>query len=136
MPNQDLNETAKLCYKEVLKLTNEEIEILRLMDKSRNHFLIKHSADSIIATLDLLDFVGLIKMLSADEVTLMAMEEIFNASAAGANNAPQIPATEVWVPSMLDLLQEIENDRAQEEKARQREIAVARRKKFAVAAPE
>lgn len=133
MPDKQLSDTAKLCYKEVLGLTAEEIEIVRLMDERDRHFLLKHGSDSIIASLDMMKFVGLLKMLSADDVTLMAMEEILNALKVDKNKDLN---PEKWIPPMLDLLKEIEDDRLKEEKERQRELAVARRRKFAVAAPD
>lgn len=123
MPNGQPQE----IYKNIFALTDEEIEILKAMDGEENHFLFKHSDDSIIAALNLSKYVELAKILDADETTLTAMEEVIQSNATEAQ--PNSPI-ETWLPQLFEVLKAIESARLEEEKQKQREEFLEQRKRL------
>lgn len=113
LPNNEMTEEDYENYKAVLGLNNEEVEIIRMMELEERQFLFKHSEDSIIASLNLSNFIEYVNMLSSDETTITAMEEVIAASASEANPKP---TQDVWLPQLFEVLKEIEKERIEEEK--------------------
>lgn len=112
------NPNPQAYYKKLFGLNDEEMEILRMMRDNEKHFLFKHADDSVIATLDLSKNVEFLKIFSADEVTLTAMDEVI---AVSASESDPNPKPEVWLPQLFEVLQEFEKERVAEEKKRIRE---------------
>ena len=112
------NSNPQAYYKKLFGLNDEEMEILRMMRDNEKHFLFKHADDSVIATLNLEKNVELLKIFSADEVTLTAMEEVIAVSSSESNPNPKPQA---WLPQLFEVLREFEKERAAEEKKRIRE---------------
>ncbi len=94
-------------YKTILELSDEELEIVKMMEDNERHFIFKHRGDAVIASLNLKNFPEITKILSADEATLTAVEEVL---AANRNEAGALAEPQVWVPQLLEILQEIEKD--------------------------
>lgn len=117
MPNAQPHE----CYKKIFALDDEEIKIIKMMAINQmRHFLLKRPQDSIIAEFDLSKNIELVKILSADHITLTAMDEVI--SSVKSSN-PQD-----WLPVLFDVLKEIETERVAEEKERLRLEALERRR--------
>lgn len=72
MPDKNPNE----FYKTVLKLSDEEVNVIKLMEEDKGHFYIRHEEDAIIATLNLNNYPEIFKILSANEFVLNLMEKI------------------------------------------------------------
>lgn len=106
-------------YKDLLMLSDEEISIIKMIEKGDPHFFIKNSENSIIAEFDLSKNVPLLKILSADEITNAATEETIKT----VSTNPQ-----EWTPQLLDVLKIIEEERKIAEKHKLREEALAKRK--------
>jgi type IV secretory pathway VirB4 component len=121
MPNSNPHE----CYKNIFGLNNEEMDIVRMMEDDERHFLFKHGDDAVIASLNLSNFVELLKIFSADEITLAAMEEVISVSKT--DDQPN-PAPEAWLPQLFEVLNEIEKERLVEEKERVRKEDAERRR--------
>lgn len=107
-------------YKSVLELTDDEIEIIKMMHDDEKHFIFKHRDNSIIASLNLKNMPEIVKTLSADELTLTAVEEVI---AANTDEGGKVAKSEVWILQLFNILQEIKRD--QEEAKRQELIAAA-----------
>jgi type IV secretion system protein VirB4 len=110
MPHAEMVEAEYINYRDVLDLSGDEIEIIRMMEKQEHQFLFKHGEDSIIATFNIDEFIELIKILSSDQITLAAMDEVI---AANPDTTP-----DVWLPQLFEVLIEIERERREEEKAK------------------
>lgn len=122
MPNKEPNQV----YQSIFGLTDEELEIVKAMAEEEHHFLFKHSDDSIIAALNLSHSIEFLKILSADETTLAAMDEVIQSN---ATEVQPNPTPDVWLPQLFEVLKAIENARIEEEKQRQREEFIEQRKR-------
>lgn len=121
MPNPEPNKV----YKTVFGLNEEEMNIVKMMGGDEHNFLFKHGEDSVIFTMDLAAMVEFTKVLSADDLTLTALEEVISANITEENPNP---TPEVWVPQLLEVLKEIEKERVIEEKKRIKEEDAERRR--------
>ena len=109
MPNKAPNQT----YKNIFGLNDEEINILQVMEVSEGHLLIKHAEDSIVSALNLSDFLEISQVLSANEMTITAMEEVM---AANISESQQMPEIKVWLTQLFEVLAEIEKERKEAER--------------------
>jgi type IV secretion system protein VirB4 len=108
MPNAQPHQ----CYKTIFGLNDEELEIIKMMEIAERHFLFKHDGNSVIATINLAEFIEILKILSADEMTRTAMDEVI---AANLNEPPTI-----WLSQLFEILRALENERLAEEKQKLR----------------
>jgi len=117
MPNAQPHE----CYKKLFGLDDEEVKIIKMMAINQTrHFLLKRPQDSIIAEFDLSKNIELVKILSADQISLTAMSEVISNV---KSNDPKD-----WLPVLFDVLKALELERIAEEKERLRLEALARKK--------
>ncbi len=121
LPNKDPNSS----YKSGFELNDEEMEIVRMMEIQERHFLFKHEGDSVIATLNLEKHIEFLKILSADAVTISAMEEVIAVNTTDANKNPTVAT---WLPQLFEILKELEKERVEEEKQKAREEMIRERK--------
>ncbi len=117
MPNSATHD----CYKNIFALNEDEVKIIKMMSLNHtHHFLLKHAQDSIIADFNISKNIELLKILSADEMTLTAMDEVIsNVGSADPKD---------WLPTLFEVLKAIEIEHVAEEKERLRQEALARRK--------
>lgn len=109
-PNREPQE----YYKSIFHLTEDEFDIIKMMAPHDHHFLLKHAGDSLIIDANLSVLGDYIKILSADEVTLAAMEEVIAAEVA--ENPDKKAEAKNWIPHLIEILQEIEKHKKEEER--------------------
>ncbi len=107
-------------YRTVLELSDDEINIVRMLEDDERHFIFKHRGDVVIASLNLRNCPEILKILAADELTLTAAEEIM---AVNKDETGKLAVPKEWVPQLFEILQEIQRD--QEEARRQALIDAA-----------
>lgn len=107
------NIQADESYKAVLELSDEEIEIVKMMEDNERHFIFKHRGETVIVSLNLGNFPEIVKILSADQDTLTALEEVL---LANTNESSVLSEPQVWVPQLIEVLQEIERSIQEERK--------------------
>ena len=117
LPNVESDER----YKTAFGLSDEEVEIVQMMQPEERHFLFKHADDSVISSLDLKDSLEAVKILSADNITISAMNEIL-AKNAGAEG--EKVNSEKWLPEFFEKLREIEKQRVEAEKEKMRQARI------------
>lgn len=105
-------------FQEILSLSNEEMEIIEMMDIHENHFLLKREEDSVISYLNLEKHLESLKIFSSDENTIKAMDEIL-VKYEGQNANPS-----QWMPELFTKLQEIEEKRIADLKEEARKARV------------
>jgi len=126
------NPNPEVMYKTVLELSDDEIEIIKMMEDSERHFIFKHRGNSVIASLNLTGMPEILKILAADELTLTAAEEIMNAN---KDELGKLAEPKIWVPQLFEILQEIQRDQedarrkalidaAQEERRHKEELEI------------
>lgn len=76
LPNPNLDQ----YYQTIFGLSDEELTIIESMRADEHHFLFKNNNDSVISYFTLSSNNEIAKILSADEVTLTAMNEVIAAS--------------------------------------------------------
>jgi type IV secretion system protein VirB4 len=76
LPNPKPNQ----YYQSVFNLSEEEMTIIKSMQPTEHHFLFKNDQDSIISYFKIDSLPEIIKILSADETTLTAMNEVIAAN--------------------------------------------------------
>jgi type IV secretion system protein VirB4 len=123
MPDPDPNPS----YKTTFGLSDEEFEIIKMIKNEENHFLFKHSGDSVIASIDLTTSVEILKILSADEITRLAMDEIILAGNDVLNSDK--PVTD-WLPQLFETLRLIEDKKIAEERQKLRLEALQKRERL------
>jgi type IV secretion system protein VirB4 len=109
------------CYSKIFGLNDDEIEIVRMMENSEGHFLLKHAGDSLIIALALSKLGQMEKLLTGDEIALTAMREVIAAN-LDENNKDIDPRK--WIEQLLEILQTIDDERVAEEKERIRKEAI------------
>ena len=107
-------------YRTVLELSDDEINIVRMLEDDERHFIFKHRGDVVIASLNLRNCPEILKILAADELTLTAAEEIM---AVNKDETGKLVVPKEWVPQLFEILQEIQKDK--EEARRQALIDAA-----------
>ncbi len=119
--------TSHEFYTKTFELENDEIEIIKMMDINDRHFLLRHGGESLIATFNLTDLHETAKILSADQITIAAADEVIEAELE--KNPEQIPDPKNWVPHLIEILQEFEKDKKEEERRSSKEqVATALKK--------
>lgn len=117
MPNPESHD----CYKNIFELNEDEVRIIKMMAlKNTHNFLLKHGQDSIIADFNISESIELLKVLSADKMTLAAMNEVISNTGSAEPN--------LWLPTLFEVLKAIEVERIADEKEMLRQEALARRK--------
>lgn len=114
------------AYKDLFQLTDDELEIIRMMEVGERHFLLKHAADSLIASLNLSNLEEMAKILAADPVTLTVMDEVI--AAHTIKDAPA-PEPKLWIPQLIEILRVMKEEEIAAEKERLRQEAIAKNKK-------
>jgi type IV secretion system protein VirB4 len=122
MPNREPHE----CYKSLLELDDEGLKIVSIMNVLQNHFLVRNNEDSIIFSLNI-DAVEFEKILSADETTLIATNEIIEEAKQQSENSQ---SDESWISQLLEVLREIEKQNIEEEKERIKQERAAQRRRL------
>jgi type IV secretion system protein VirB4 len=84
-------------YKTVFNLNEDEFNLLPAMSEEDHHFLLKSGGDSIVASLDLSDFVDDIAVLSAGPKSLMAMKKAIKKSGE---------EPEKWLPEFFKIVKD------------------------------
>lgn len=125
LPNSEVHK----CYKDVFGLNEEGGNILQVMNNEERHFLFRHAEDSVIFALDLNPMLEFLRILSADELTIAAMEEVI-ASRSEINDKSSNIDPKIWLPQLFEVLKEIEKDVIAEEKERLKEERAEIRRKF------
>ena len=121
MPNADIQP----YYKDVLDLKEDEIQIIKMMNPNEFLFLVKHAEDSFIAGLNLSKNVEILKILSADDLTIAAMNEVIKSI---SEEKPQGFSNQDWLEQLFEVLKIIEEERILEEKERKRKEFAERRR--------
>ncbi len=117
MRNDNASESDISCYKNNFGLSDGQTEIITAVNSGTKHFLLIKSSASIASSLDLSGCLPFLKILSADSVTLAAMNEILSSDKIGARK----PKPESWLPKFFEVLEGLEKSRITEEKQKMRE---------------
>ena len=118
------NKNPKKDYKTIFALDDDEIEIIKNMQNSYHHFLLKHNNQSIISSLYFLKTPEMIQLLRSDEQAVLVMEEIIEHIRAEKNQPLGKISSKEWLPQTIEILQDIteENRLAEIERIRQERI--------------
>ena len=84
-----------------------------MMEDNERHFIFKHRGETVIVSLNLGNFPEIVKILSADQDTLTALEEVL---LANTDESSVLSEPQVWVPQLIEVLQEIERSIQEERK--------------------
>ncbi len=113
-------------YKTIFKLSDDEFEVLKMVDDEKI-FLLKHRGDSLIINFNFEKIPEILKILSADEITLAATEEVIETERQSNPEGNLDPKN--WTIRLIEILKEIEKERLEEEKRIAKEQAAAILKK-------
>jgi len=123
MPDQNPHQS----YKDVFKLSDDEMEIIKMMSAEDKHFMLKHGGDSLIASLRFSDMEDAAKILVGDDVTITAMNEVIAANTIEGQSAPDAKA---WIPQLVEVLKVMKEEKIAEEKERLRQKGIAKNKRL------
>jgi len=101
-------EPGEYC-KTIFELSDEEFDILKMMDEKDYNFLLKNRGDSVIIDLDLSSFGEVLKILSSDAVITTAIEEIILEEREA--DPDKIITSKDWVPQLINVIKEIEKEK-------------------------
>ncbi len=116
------NEKPQENYKDVFAITDEEVEILKVIQVGSGNFLLKHAQESIIANLNISD--ELLNSLHANEMALLAMDEIIG----NESSAKKDPKD--WLPQFFEVINEMKKQEEEEIKRLARESSIQRMERF------
>jgi type IV secretion system protein VirB4 len=125
LPNKENHE----FYESILGLNKEEINIVKMMNKSSRHFFLKNRGDSIIASLNLNKFSKIRKILASDEISIAVMEEVIEANKDSQGN-DVLP--EIWIPQFIEVLEKIEEEELREQAKLEKEKITAEKRRKAL----
>lgn len=113
--------------KDVCGLNDEEMGVLKMMaaNMPRRNFLLKKGEDSIIFSLET-QSIELLKFLSSDDVTNLAVNEVLE----GHMDGDQKPQPSEWLPLAFEILQQMEKERLEEVGLKKKEQDTRRKKEF------
>lgn len=94
-------------YTDIFGLNEEELNILTMMEEEECHFFFKHGDDSVISSLNLNNHPEMLEIFSAEESTILAMEEVINSHISADEKEILQPA--VWLPEFFKILQALRN---------------------------
>ena len=118
------NQEPEPAYEQVFKLSNDELEIVKIMEDEEGHFLLKHGDDSLIISLILEKLEQISRLLNPDQLTLTAMREVI---AANSENSKKT-TSRAWIEQLLEILQTIDDEEIAAIKEQERQEAIERRK--------
>ena len=96
-------------YHSQFDLTEEEKNILATMaNEPGKYFLLKHKGKSVIIDFDLSYMKEIIKILSADEISNTATQEVIAHQEESNKNL-----VELWIPELINVLKEIQKEKKQ-----------------------
>lgn len=122
LPNPKIHE----CYFEIFDLNQEEQQVIEAMSERKHDFLLKNSEDTIIFSLDLSPIVEFSRVLSSDELTITAMQEVIE-DIKGENKNTKLTA-KMWLDQLLEVLKAIEDEIIEQEKQRIKEEQAEKRR--------
>lgn len=105
-PNKECGED----YSSVFGLDDEEIEMVRTMNINSGHFLLRQQSETIISSFELEDLSKTKRILSADEISRLILNEIENSNSDSETKID--PA--IWIPQFYDVLAQMERQEEQE----------------------
>ncbi len=109
LPDKDPGEYCKSIF----ELSDEEFDILKMMDANDRNFLLKQQGEAIIIDSDL-DCLGeMLKILSADELTLTAFEEVIENFKQ--KNPGGLLMQKDWILQLIEVLKSIEKEKREAE---------------------
>lgn len=85
-------------YKTIFGLTEEEFDIISQMDINQRHLMLKHGDDSVIASLDLSSLPHLTTILSSNNDSLEAMDDVKKQSGHDFKK---------WLPEFMKLIDRV-----------------------------
>jgi len=121
LPNSD----TENYYRTVFGLNGEEVEIVKMMESEKRHLLLKHRGDTIIASLDLSKFARILEILSSNQVSITVVEEVI---AHNIDDSGNLPSPDIWIPQAVEILEQIEKERLEEERKKAIERTIQERK--------
>jgi type IV secretion system protein VirB4 len=111
------NHSADENFAKLFKLEEDEQKILKVMNKKDHNFLCKSCGDSVVISLNIHHFVEMIKILSSDEITIAAMEEVMIAN----TDEKGVLHEQGFIMQLVNVLDEIEKVKISEEKRKEAE---------------
>ena len=114
-PDYDISDVEQIFYEKILHMSDQEIEMLHIMNKDEKQFLLKHGSDSVIINLDFINNIEITQLLASDK----KVRDIF---AATYNKYSNLEKNEIII-KIFEALIEAENNRieaAKEAKKQQR----------------
>ena len=119
------NSNAQEHYKTMFEIDAEEFEVVKIMEAQKHIFLLKHDNDSLIIDFDLSFLEEIADILSCDDVSLAAAEELL---ADEKNHDPAI-----WLPQLMEIIKEFKKQQQEELLTKQRvEMLKERQRKLDV----
>ncbi|MCE2686958.1 MAG: hypothetical protein LW595_00150 [Rickettsiales bacterium] len=118
------NKNPKKDYKTIFGLDDDEIEIIKNIQISYHHFLLKHNNQSIISSLYFLKTPEMFQLLRSDEQAVLVMEEVIEHIRVEKNQPLEKINSKEWLPQTIEILQDIteENRLAELDRIRQERI--------------
>jgi type IV secretion system protein VirB4 len=98
LPFSEIDETAKSTF----DLSDDEVEIIKILSNDERNIFIKHDENSIISRFDLSNLKEILSILSSDEKTIAIMGEVISHD----SNEGIKPSPSIWIPEMIDVLEE------------------------------
>jgi len=114
-------------YKDIFKLSDDEMEIIKMMEEEDKHFMLKHGGDSLIASLRFSNMEDAAKILVGDELTITALSEVIAANTIEGQSAPDAKA---WIPQLVEVLKVMKEEKIAEEKERLRQEGIAKNRRL------
>lgn len=114
-PDYDISDVEQIFYEQILHMSDQEIDMLHIMNKDEKQFLLKHGDDSVIINLDFTNNIEITQLLASDK----KVRDIF---AATYNKYSNLEKNEIII-KIFEALIEAENNRieaAKEAKKQQR----------------
>lgn len=115
------------AYKDIFNVTEDEMEIIKMMEFDEKHFMVKHASDSLIASLRFDEMEDLAKILVADNLVLTAMDEVIAANTIKGQPAPN---PKLWIPQLVEILKVIKQEKISTEKEKLRLEAIEKNKRM------
>lgn len=119
------NSEANEIYQSIFELSDQEVDLIKIMQDDQHHFIFKNDDKPVIATVDLKNLSEILKILSANEITRAAIDEIISIN---KDDSGKTLNSEIWLDQLFEILEAIK--REEEEERRRSLIEIAREERM------
>ena len=119
-PDKKVSDDAFKLYRGVHNLSNEEVQMLGMMDENQNQFLLRHGKDSVIISLDLPGHEEYFRILANDQKSTLILNKVLKKYGKKSN----------WIAQLINITRQVIDKEIADEKMRIKQERIEKFKSY------